>query len=98
MRVATRPPRPLEAEYDVPPTPGTSRANRQPTMPFAVLLEAALQPCGWLAAYLGSALTSPIDLSFRNLGGNATQYRESRRDRHAAHHGKAHARSRNPAA
>ena len=40
-------------------------------MPFAVLLEVALQPCGWLAAYLGSALTSPIDLSFRNLGGNA---------------------------
>jgi 3-hydroxymyristoyl/3-hydroxydecanoyl-(acyl carrier protein) dehydratase len=45
-------------------------------MPFAVLLEAALQPCGWLAAYLGSALTSPIDLKFRNLGGTATQRRE----------------------
>ena len=27
-------------------------------MPFAVLLEVALQPCGWLAAYMGSALTS----------------------------------------
>jgi 3-hydroxymyristoyl/3-hydroxydecanoyl-(acyl carrier protein) dehydratase len=40
-------------------------------MPFAVLLEVALQPCGWLAAYLGSALTSPVDLSFRNLGGEA---------------------------
>jgi 3-hydroxymyristoyl/3-hydroxydecanoyl-(acyl carrier protein) dehydratase len=44
-------------------------------MPFAVLLEAALQPCGWLAAYVGSALTSPTDLSFRNLGGNAVQHR-----------------------
>jgi 3-hydroxymyristoyl/3-hydroxydecanoyl-(acyl carrier protein) dehydratase len=44
-------------------------------MPFAVLLEIALQPCGWLAAYCGSALTSPEDLSFRNLGGKATQFR-----------------------
>jgi len=44
-------------------------------MPFSVLLEIALQPCGWLAAYIGSALTSPVDLSFRNLGGTAVQYR-----------------------
>ncbi|MGB1800684.1 MAG: hypothetical protein ACPHLK_07650, partial [Gammaproteobacteria bacterium] len=34
----------------------------------------ALQPCGWLAAYLGSALTSDVDISFRNLGGKATQF------------------------
>ena len=40
-------------------------------MPFSVLLEIALQPCGWLAAYCGSALTSPEDLKFRNLGGKA---------------------------
>jgi 3-hydroxymyristoyl/3-hydroxydecanoyl-(acyl carrier protein) dehydratase len=44
-------------------------------MPFSVLLEIGLQPCGWLAAYLGSALTSPIDLSFRNLDGKAVQHR-----------------------
>ena len=44
-------------------------------MPFCVLLEAALQPCGWLAAYVGSALTSPNDISFRNLGGTAVQHR-----------------------
>jgi 3-hydroxymyristoyl/3-hydroxydecanoyl-(acyl carrier protein) dehydratase len=44
-------------------------------MPFAVLLETALQPCGWLAAYVGSALTSPIDIAFRNLGGKAVQHR-----------------------
>lgn len=61
------------AEYDVPPNEWYFAANGQPTMPFAVLLEVALQPCGWLAAYLGSALTSPIDLKFRNLGGTATQ-------------------------
>jgi len=44
-------------------------------MPFSVLLEAALQPCGWLAAYVGSALQSPTDISFRNLGGTAVQHR-----------------------
>jgi 3-hydroxymyristoyl/3-hydroxydecanoyl-(acyl carrier protein) dehydratase len=44
-------------------------------MPFSVLLEIALQPCGWLAGYLGSALTSSTDLKFRNLGGSAIQLR-----------------------
>ncbi len=66
----------IEAEYDVPPDAWYFTANRQRAMPFAVLLEAALQPCGWLAGYLGSALTSDSDLSFRNLGGTATQYEE----------------------
>ena len=62
------------AEYDVPPDAWYFDADRQENMPFAVLLEAALQPCGWLAAYMGSALTSDVDLSFRNLGGSATQF------------------------
>ncbi len=74
----------IEAEYDVPPdewyfasgrnAQRTSGSPARQTMPFAVLLEIALQPCGWLAAYVGSALTSPIDLSFRNLGGSAVQH------------------------
>jgi 3-hydroxymyristoyl/3-hydroxydecanoyl-(acyl carrier protein) dehydratase/1-acyl-sn-glycerol-3-phosphate acyltransferase len=38
-------------------------------MPFAVLLEAALQPCGWLASYMGCALTTEEELCFRNLDG-----------------------------
>ncbi len=63
------------AQYDVPPDAWYFAANRQHRMPFAVLLETALQPCGWLAGYVGSALTSDTDLSFRNLGGTATQYR-----------------------
>ena len=62
------------AEYDIPPDAWYFDADRGDRMPFAVLLEAALQPCGWLAAYMGSALTSDVDLSFRNLGGSATQY------------------------
>lgn len=64
-----------EAQYDVPPDAWYFVADRQGRMPFSVLLEAALQPCGWLAAYVGSALTSPSDLSFRNLGGTAVQHR-----------------------
>jgi acyl transferase domain-containing protein/3-hydroxymyristoyl/3-hydroxydecanoyl-(acyl carrier protein) dehydratase len=61
----------IEAEYDVPPDGWYFAADRQELMPFAVLLEIPLQACGWLAAYLGSALTSSSDLSFRNLGGRA---------------------------
>ncbi len=66
----------IEAEYDVPPGEWYFKSGAQRSMPFAVLLEVALQPCGWLAAYLGSALASPTDLSFRNLGGTAVQYAE----------------------
>ncbi len=65
----------IEAEYDVPTDAWYFDAYRRPLMPFGVLLETALQPCGWLAAYMGSAITSDIDLSFRNLGGKAIQHR-----------------------
>jgi 3-hydroxymyristoyl/3-hydroxydecanoyl-(acyl carrier protein) dehydratase len=63
----------VEAQYDVPPDAWYFAADRQPEMPFAVLLEVGLQVCGWMAAYVGSALTSPEDLCFRNLGGSAEQ-------------------------
>jgi acyl transferase domain-containing protein/3-hydroxymyristoyl/3-hydroxydecanoyl-(acyl carrier protein) dehydratase len=65
----------VEAQYDLPTDAWFFTVERQPRMPFCVLLEAALQPCGWLAAYIGSALASPNDISFRNLGGTAIQYR-----------------------
>lgn len=64
-----------EAQYDLPPDAWFFASERHSCMPFSVLLETALQPCGWLAAYVGSALTSPVDISFRNLGGNAVQHR-----------------------
>ncbi|WP_372370038.1 beta-ketoacyl synthase N-terminal-like domain-containing protein [Candidatus Uabimicrobium sp. HlEnr_7] len=64
------------AEYDVPGDEWYFTSNGQQGMPFAILLEIALQPCGWLAAYVGSALTSDTDLSFRNLGGEGTQFCE----------------------
>src|SRR6185369_5400416 len=65
----------VEAQYDLPADAWFFAAERQARMPFSVLLEAALQPCGWLAAYVGSALTTPNDISFRNLGGTAVQHR-----------------------
>jgi len=37
-------------------------------MPFSVLSEILLQPCGWLASYMGFALAG--DLRFRNLDGS----------------------------
>lgn len=83
-RVVSCEPRPLvmepggwiTCEYDVPLDAWYFGANRQRAMPFSVLLEAALQPCGFLAAYIGSALTTPDVLSFRNLDGAATVSRE----------------------
>lgn len=65
----------VEAQFDLQPDHWFFDVERQPRMPFCVLLEAALQPCGWLAAYIGSALTTPNDISFRNLGGTAIQHR-----------------------
>jgi PfaB family protein len=64
------------AEYAVPADAWYFAEARAPRMPYAVLLEIALQPCGWLAAYMGSALTSDVDLKFRNLGGEGVQRRE----------------------
>lgn len=65
-----------EAEFDVLPDAWYFRANRQTSMPLCILLEVGLQSCGWLAAYLGSALRSTTDLSFRNLDGQGKQLGE----------------------
>jgi len=66
----------IELEYDIPPDSWYFTENGHPTMPFCVLLEAALQPCGWLASAVGSALTVDRDLSFRNLDGTGTMHVE----------------------
>lgn len=60
------------AEYDVPARAWYFEQSGGRTMPFAVLMEIALQPCGWLASYVGSALTTDTDLLFRNLDGTGT--------------------------
>lgn len=49
------------------------RHNAYPYVPLSVLMEMALQPCGFLSAYLGTALSAPDqDFLFRNLDGSAT--------------------------
>ena len=59
----------IEAQFSSSPGDWYFDADRSGIMPYAVRLEIALQPCGWLAAYMGSALLSDQDLRFRNLGG-----------------------------
>jgi acyl transferase domain-containing protein/3-hydroxymyristoyl/3-hydroxydecanoyl-(acyl carrier protein) dehydratase/1-acyl-sn-glycerol-3-phosphate acyltransferase len=66
----------IEVEYDVPPDAWYFDEN-DGVMPFSVLLEAALQPCGWLVA--GCAV-GPEDVRFRNLDGKGTLAGAVRRD------------------
>jgi transcriptional regulator with XRE-family HTH domain/3-hydroxymyristoyl/3-hydroxydecanoyl-(acyl carrier protein) dehydratase len=44
----------------------------RPALPYAVLNEIALQPCGFLASFMGSSLPYDLPMHFRNLGGRAT--------------------------
>jgi acyl transferase domain-containing protein/3-hydroxymyristoyl/3-hydroxydecanoyl-(acyl carrier protein) dehydratase len=67
-------------EYDVPSDAWYFAENGAPTMPLAVLMEAALQPCGWLTAYVGCPFKADHNLSFRNLEGTATALGEIRPD------------------
>ena len=59
------------AEYDVEPGSWFFEAAASDVMPLAVLMEIALQPCGWLACYSGIPLRAAGDLYFRNLDGSA---------------------------
>lgn len=70
----------IETQFDVDPDAWFFRANRQPSLPFSVLLEYPLQSCGWFSAYMGSALQSNEELHYRNLGGRATLYEDLGRD------------------
>ncbi|PRW63503.1 beta-ketoacyl synthase N-terminal-like domain-containing protein [Actinopolyspora mortivallis] len=66
----------IDAEYDVPDQAWYFEQNDTPTMPIAVLMEVALQPCGWLASYLGSVRCTVTEPVFRNLDGTATLHDE----------------------
>jgi len=60
------------AEYDVPADAWYYRQNSSNTMPYSILMEIALQPCGLLGAYQGSTLQfADKNLFFRNLDGEA---------------------------
>jgi PfaB family protein len=63
------------AEYDVPTDAWYYEQNSAVTMPYSVLMEIALQPCGLLGAYLGSTLQfSDKNLYFRNLDGDGEMF------------------------
>jgi acyl transferase domain-containing protein/3-hydroxymyristoyl/3-hydroxydecanoyl-(acyl carrier protein) dehydratase/1-acyl-sn-glycerol-3-phosphate acyltransferase len=62
----------IVCEYDIPDDAWYFDANGAEIMPFAVLLEAALQPCGWVASAVGSATAMDDDMLFRNLDGTGT--------------------------
>ncbi len=70
----------VETQYDIPEQAWYFTANQTTVLPFCILLEIALQPCGWLAAYAGSALESKDRLHFRNLGGKAVLFTPLFRD------------------
>ena len=63
------------AEYDVPADAWYYEQNSAVTMPYSILMEIALQPCGLLGAYLGSTLKFPDqNLYFRNLDGEGEMF------------------------
>lgn len=68
-----RPGATISAEYDIPPDAWYFADNRNGEMPFSVLSEIVLQPCGWLASHCGFALDGGD--RFRNLEGDGRVYR-----------------------
>lgn len=60
-------------EYDVPVAPWFYTESSSPGIPYSVLMEIALQPCGMLATWLGSSFVYPDkEVFFRNLDGEGT--------------------------
>ncbi len=68
-RLSMRPGAEATMEYDVPPDAWYFDENGNRTMPWCILLEAALQPCGWLSVYVGCPMVASENVFFRNLDG-----------------------------
>lgn len=67
----------VTTEYDVPPQAWYYTENNYPTMPYSILMEIGLQPCGFLSAYMGSTFPyAEEDLYFRNLDGHGTYLKD----------------------
>ena len=64
-----------EAEYDVPADAWYFDANRAAIMPFASCWRSRSSPAAGSRRTAARRSTSTEDLSFRNLGGKATQHR-----------------------
>ncbi len=66
----------IVAEYDVPVDAWYFDGEPRGHLPISICIEVALQPCGFLSAYLGSPLRFPeVDYYFRNLDGEAVFHR-----------------------
>ena len=60
----------VTVEYDVPDDCWYLRDNAGPELPFSLVMETALQPCGFLMAYLDVFAALPLgEYYFRNLDG-----------------------------
>ncbi len=60
----------IEVEYDVPDSAWYLTDNAGVDLPFSLVMETALQPCGFLMAYLDTYAALPEGLyNFRNLDG-----------------------------
>ena len=66
------------AEFDVPEDAWFYTNNSvESMMPYSIIMEIALQPCGFISAWVGTTLKFPeTDLFFRNLDGNGTLLKE----------------------
>ena len=66
----------IVCEYDVPQNDWYYEQAGGPGMPYSVLLEVNLQPCGWLASFTGVPVRAPTDLRFRNLDGRGAVHHD----------------------
>jgi 3-oxoacyl-(acyl-carrier-protein) synthase/3-hydroxymyristoyl/3-hydroxydecanoyl-(acyl carrier protein) dehydratase len=72
--------RAVSIDYTVPANAWYFDSDPNSAMPFVILLEAALQPCGWLTAWQGANITKGRNTYFRNLGGKATYHQDVTRE------------------
>ena len=64
------PPASIITEVDIQPDAWFLQSNVYQGVPLAILMEIALQPCGFLSAYIGTSLVIPPENNiFRNLDG-----------------------------
>ena len=68
----------VEGDFDFAATDWFFERSGNRTMPSCVLMEALLQPCGWLSSYARDPSTQTTDIFFRNLDGKLTWSEELR--------------------
>lgn len=65
----------LISEYDVPVDVWFYTQSAYPSIPYSMIMEIALQPCGFLCTYMGATMIYPdATLCYRNLSADATLY------------------------